>query len=402
MTENFPPSSPDDVRACFFNDLPDFCLHENAAGEFLPNEKCHKRIDMQCILKGDISKETHQSIHRIGTAMEAGIKPVLVSDCSSTTCYYLRDSDRRIVSIFKLEKTSAVSDSSTIPVIDENKVPFEEKNSLRKGFLSGGGSREIAAYLLDRVHISGVPNTTMISLKHPVLKGRQIGSMQAYAKHFCSAEDVSSSKFSADQVHKIALLDVRMLNTDRHAGNILVGVKKIGTELFKSARDLTKANATLVPIDHGFCLPEFPALGEATFQWMNWRQSREPLHSDLLAYIRSLNVDDDIEYLRQVLGKDMLPERAILTLRVCTMWLQLAASNGLTFYQMGWFLCRPDLDSLSPLERIVAHFKFEHLLSTSHDRILSTLEPAMLQYIAGVRKRSNSFPTDVHCATPTP
>merc|ERR1739848_46337 len=111
------------------------------------------------------------------------------------------------------------------------------------------------------------------------------------------------------------MLDVRMFNTDRHSGNILVGVKNNGAKSIASARDLNKDNTTLAPIDHGLCLPEFPALGEATFEWMNWRQSREPLHPDLLAYIRSLDVDRDIAYLQQILGKHMLSKRAILTLR---------------------------------------------------------------------------------------
>lgn len=395
------PSSPDDIRAVFFNNLSDFHLQKMLVEDSKFAEVgCQKSMEIKCVLEGQASKETKRSINRIKEAMEAGINPAFVGDTSTTACFYLRDSERRIVSVFKPQRVRSDS-NSTIGPVRNRMMPSEGTTALRKGFSAGGeGSREIAAYLLDKMHMSDVPNTTMISLAHPLLKGHQIGSMQAYAPHFCSAEDVSSSKFSVHQVHKIALLDVRMFNTDRHAGNMLVGFKT--PKAFPTARDLTKNNTTLVPIDHGFCLPEFPALGEATFEWMNWRQSHEPLHPDLLSYIRSINMDRDIACLRQVLGKNMLSMRVLLTLRVCTMWLQLAACNGLTFYQMGQFLCRPDLDGLSPLERIVKHLKVDDLVIRNADRVLSTLQPVMLKYIIHVREKAKLCQHRVHCTTPVP
>lgn len=394
------PSSPNDVRMCFFDEsetLSDLDLQQMFVSSKAPDKNFYNSVNIECVLAGGASEAGQRAIRRIRKAMLAGIKPVFVGDASSTTCYYLRDSSRRIVSVFKPETCS--SDEINAAVYLRN----GGETVLRKGFSGGGASREVAASLLDGMHVSGVPSTTMVSLKHPRLKGRQIGSMQAYAPHFCSAEDVSSSKFSVDQVHKIALLDVRMFNTDRHAGNMLVGLKDRGIQFRATARDLTKANTTLVPIDHGLCLPEFPALGEASFEWMNWSQSWEALHPDLLAYIRSLDVDRDAACLRKVLGKDVLSKNALLTLRVCTMWLQFAADSGLSFYQMGRFLCRPDLDTPSPLERIVAQFKLEHLILTSHARILSTLEAAMLQYIVRVhKKKAELVQQRVRCATPRP
>ena len=44
------------------------------------------------------------------------------------------------------------------------------------------------------------------------------------------------------EVQKIAVLDIRLANADRHAGNILV------------CQD--GDHMQLVPIDHGYCLPE--------------------------------------------------------------------------------------------------------------------------------------------------
>ena len=45
------------------------------------------------------------------------------------------------------------------------------------------------------------------------------------------------------QVHKIAVLDIRLVNTDRNGANIL------------AKRCPRQASWELTPIDHGYCLP---------------------------------------------------------------------------------------------------------------------------------------------------
>jgi hypothetical protein len=35
---------------------------------------------------------------------------------------------------------------------------------------------------------------------------------------------MGTSRFSTSDVHRIGILDIRLFNTDRHAGNMLVGV----------------------------------------------------------------------------------------------------------------------------------------------------------------------------------
>jgi len=52
-----------------------------------------------------------------------------------------------------------------------------------------------------------------------------LGSFQLYVSHLCSAEDVGASThklFPTREVHRLGLLDLRMLNLDRHLGNVLV------------------------------------------------------------------------------------------------------------------------------------------------------------------------------------
>jgi hypothetical protein len=60
----------------------------------------------------------------------------------------------------------------------------------------------------------------------------KIGSLQEFVEHDYAAEDLSMNKirrFPVAQVHEIAMFDIRMFNTDRHGGNILVRERSVGT-----------------------------------------------------------------------------------------------------------------------------------------------------------------------------
>ena len=50
----------------------------------------------------------------------------------------------------------------------------------------------------------------------------KLGSVQLFVPHACSAEDVGSGLWKADQVHRIGILDVRLCNLDRNEDNILI------------------------------------------------------------------------------------------------------------------------------------------------------------------------------------
>jgi hypothetical protein len=132
---------------------------------------------------------------------------------------------------------------------------------MRHGVAPGGCCmREVAAYLLDTGHFAHVPQTTLVHCSHTKFshrdqsqQGPKLGSFQAFAFSDGLAEDFSSSKFPVDEVHRIALLDIRTLNCDRNAGNLLV------------RRNLPGSSLSLVPIDHGYCLPEVLEIG-----WCDW------------------------------------------------------------------------------------------------------------------------------------
>jgi hypothetical protein len=50
----------------------------------------------------------------------------------------------------------------------------------------------------------------------------KIGSLQGFVESEGPIENFSSDLFSEDEIHKIAILDLRMLNLDRNECNILV------------------------------------------------------------------------------------------------------------------------------------------------------------------------------------
>merc|ERR1711907_764397 len=52
--------------------------------------------------------------------------------------------------------------------------------------------------------------------------GYKMGSIQSYVRSECSAEEMGSAKFDKGDIMRMATLDIRICNLDRHAGNILV------------------------------------------------------------------------------------------------------------------------------------------------------------------------------------
>lgn len=85
--------------------------------------------------------------------------------------------------------------------------------------------REVAAYLMDSDGLYGVPATALCKISHPQFSaqgGSRTGSIQEFVQNDYAAWDKGSSDFPADEVHKIAILDMLIFNCDRHGGNILV------------------------------------------------------------------------------------------------------------------------------------------------------------------------------------
>ncbi|XP_011101959.1 phosphatidylinositol 4-kinase gamma 5-like, partial [Sesamum indicum] len=155
----------------------------------------------------------------------------------------------------------------------------------------------------------------------------KIASFQQYIPHDFDASDHGTSSFPVSAVHRIGILDIRILNTDRHAGNLLV-------------RKLDDAGrfdqVELIPIDHGLCLPE--SLEDPYFEWIHWPQASIPFSDDELAYIANLDPTRDSEMLRSELP--MIREACLRVLFVCTIFLKEAAAYGLCLAEIGQMMSR--------------------------------------------------------------
>lgn len=226
--------------------------------------------------------------------------------------------------------------------------PAEEEKFVRDGLFPGEGAvREEAAYVLDSRSngFSGVPPTAVARLQlSNVGRSKQgavqrfmtssIGSMEGFGMPF----DLQKAEafVPVEQVHRIGLLDIRVFNTDRHPGNILL----IGE----------KAPFTMVPIDHGCILPSWFHLSEARFDWLEYPQCKVPFSAQAMKYIESLDAEADALALRR-LG---IREECVTTLKICTLLLQRAARAGKTLFWIGSFMQRAGcFETPSELELLI-------------------------------------------------
>jgi hypothetical protein len=279
--------------------------------------------------------------------------------------------------------------------------------------------REVAAYLLDHAHFARVPHTTLVRASHPAFHYAhaahlaapppppcgagpgcgacgdenggagaaaddgdaaaaaaaggalppKLGSLQEFVVHMADTSELGAGRLSKRGVHRIGILDVRLFNTDRHAGNILVCAPGSGGASAGSggdAKDAAGAGAgpsrlragsgvgggglappgvpapyELVPIDHGFCLPD--SLEAPYFEWLHWPQAMLPFEQEELEYIAALDASSDVALLRSELPA--LRPQCLRVLQVGTLFLQRCAAAGLTLAAIGGLMSRP-LDAL--------------------------------------------------------
>lgn len=285
-----------------------------------------------------------QLIRSTFSGLDRGNQPVRSSEGCGGAYFMLDSSGQEYISVFKPidEEPLAVNNPKGLP-------QSKDGEGLKKGTQVGEGAlREVAAYILDHprtgprssyhpeVGFAGVPPTALVKCLHGgfyhpngyegSLKDMKVGSLQMYMKNLGSCEDMGPGSFPVEEVHKISVLDIRLANADRHAGNILV------------TRD-EEGQVNLIPIDHGYCLPS--NFEDCTFDWLYWPQARKPYSLETLRYIESLDAEEDIRLLK-LHGWNMPPECARL-LRVATMLLKKGAEKGLTPYAIGSIMCRETL-----------------------------------------------------------
>lgn len=203
-----------------------------------------------------------EMVQSVSDGLAQGRQPVRSSEGTGGT-YFMQDaSGDKYAAVFKPidEEPLALNNPQGLPTSPDGE-------GLKRGTRVGEGAwREVATYILDHpceaphslsraeVGFAGVPPTMMVhclhkGFNHPngfdcSTENVKTGSLQMFRKNHGSSEDMGPRDFPIDEVHKIGVLDIRVANADRHAGNIL---------LHKDPED---GRITLIPIDHGYCLPE--------------------------------------------------------------------------------------------------------------------------------------------------
>ncbi|GMI95526.1 phosphoinositide 4-kinase gamma 4, UBIQUITIN-LIKE DOMAIN KINASE GAMMA 4 [Hibiscus trionum] len=307
-----------------------------------------------------------------------GNRPIRSSEGTGGT-YFMQDKfGFDYVSIFKPidEEPMAINNPQGLPVSTDGE-------GLKKGTRVGEGAlREVAAYVLDHpksgprslsgemLGFAGVPPTCMVQCLHEGFnhpdgyecapENVKVGSLQMFMNNSGNCEDIGPGAFPVEEVHKITVFDIRMANADRHAGNILIGKGDDGRTL-------------LIPIDHGYCLPE--CFEDCTFEWLYWPQSRQPYSPDTIAYINSLDAEQDIALLKSY-GLDV-PLECARTLRISTMLLKKGVERGLTPFAIGSIMCRENINKESAIEQMVEEARDSILPGMSEAAFIQSISEVM-------------------------
>ncbi|XP_028803516.1 phosphatidylinositol 4-kinase gamma 5 [Neltuma alba] len=270
-------------------------------------------------------------------AIKMGIDPLPVHS-GLGGAYYFRNSRGDSVAIVKPTDEEPLAPNNPKGFVGKALGQPGLKRSVRVGET---GFREVAAYLLDYEHFANVPPTALVKITHSIFNVNdgvnvnnfqrkrlvsKIASFQQFIPHDFDASDHGTSSFPVAAVHRIGILDIRILNTDRHAGNLLV--RKLGVGKFDQVE--------LIPIDHGLCLPE--TLEDPYFEWIHWPQASIPFSEDELEYIKNLEPAVDCEMLRMELP--MIREACLRVLELCTIFLKEAAAFGLCLAEIGEMMTR--------------------------------------------------------------
>ena len=226
------------------------------------------------------------TIQQCRRGLAVGYKPELVLDGSGGT-YFLHNARKVKIAVFK--------PADEEPYAENNPRGYVGGGTLREGIAPGQAClREVAAYLLDHGNFCNVPMTTLAEARHAAFHvngtrlnvsqggasvgshsltphknginercAQKVGSLQAFVKAECTMDDLSSSKINKDEIHKIALLDIRLMNADRNSANLLC------------RRRPEDGSIELVPIDHGFCLRDVCDVSWYDWCWIDWPQMKE-------------------------------------------------------------------------------------------------------------------------------
>ena len=153
------------------------------------------------------------------------------------------------------------------------------------------------------------------------------------------AEEYGPSMFPTEEVHKITVLDIRLANTDRNAGNILCRSDENGNIV------------ALIPIDHGYALPH--TLEDVCFEWEFWPQASIPYSDDVKEYVAMLDGPTPTSSTCEKTTSSFKPPQNAFF--ACVLWsLKEAVRRNFTAANIASMLSRKMSNRKSDIEKIAA------------------------------------------------
>jgi phosphatidylinositol 4-kinase type 2 len=332
-------------------------------------------------------KSLQRLVQQARRGLALGFKPSLAPDGSGGS-YFLCDARKKRVGVFKPADEEPFSENNPRGYVPHDRNEGQSNGggvggngnpteSLRQGIRPGELClREVAAFILDHDGFSDVPMTTLAEAQHPALhvnganwtlgEGgasvgihsitsplsstnlmatssaatggasgssgvlvKKVGSFQEYVYAECTMDDLSPSKISVEEVHKIAILDIRIMNADRNVANIMCQRIPEDPDHFK-----------LIPIDHGYSLRSVCDVAWFDWCWLDWPQTKVPLGKKARDYVLNLDIDADARLLKERLG---MSDDVLDYFRVSCKILKSGVKAGLTLYEIAsGILCRTD------------------------------------------------------------
>lgn len=298
-------------------------------------------------------KLLRQLVQRARRALALGLKPEFILEGSGGT-YFLHDARKAKIAVFKPADEEPYAENNPRGYLQQT---TGQHMYLREGVVPGEACiREVAAFMVDHAGFSNVPMTTLVEARHPsfntngarlkVSEGgasigahsitqnshatsalaKKVGSFQEFVRSECSMDDISPSMVSVDEVHKIAILDIRLMNADRNSANLL-------------CRRRSDNTIQLVPIDHGFCLRSVADVSWMDWCWLDWPQTKQPISKETRDYILSLDIERDARLLRERLN---ISREALDYFCASSSLLKAGVRAGLSLYDIAVMCCRND------------------------------------------------------------
>lgn len=179
------------------------------------------------LLGSAATQEAERLLTSVQQSLAFGMRPDLHWDGTGGT-YVLRDARRVPIAAFKPRDEEAFAPNNPRGLSGKMGQP-----GIHNFIVSGEAHvREVLAHRLDFHRWAGVPLTLQAEAMHPAFYvhsrrplsryGAKVGALQKWVEHDDCASNRGARTFPTHEVHKIAILDMRLLNTDRNDANVLV------------------------------------------------------------------------------------------------------------------------------------------------------------------------------------